>query len=186
MNNYPFVRGSASRAAHEIRATLRDRAAAVQEINAELSEDRSAPAAPPPAAAAAEAPPVKPDHGQAMPAKQAVFGSPLPPVERKANPERSDITASPAPEQLRSPAGGPAHPVLPAGNAPAPLTLPALPDVTRQVEIFVAIATRNQETILRALQQVTALCARQQSQHEALVREVERVNARAVHLSLLQ
>jgi len=156
MHNYPFVRGSASREADAIKATVSDTAAAVQEINAKLSEDGSAPASPPKATRAA-APPADPDHGQAVPAQEAVPASQEPAVERTATTERGAVTALPLPGQR---------------TAPAPFIVPAVPDYSRELQVFVSTVTRNEEAILRAFGQVVEVCNRQQSQIKALEREL--------------
>jgi hypothetical protein len=156
MQNHPFVHGAAMREADQLKAALRDTAATVQEMNAKFGEDGSAPAAPPAEAATAAAPPAKPDSGQAV-SKETPPAQPSPPVERTAVTERGAVTALPLPGQR---------------TAPAPFIVPAVPDYSRELQVFVSTVTRNEEAILRAFGQVVEVCNRQQSQIKALEREL--------------
>jgi len=156
-NHNSLVRGSASREADAIKATVSDTAAAVQEINTKLSGDLAAPA-PPAEAAIAAAPPAQPDSDQGM-AKETPPAQPWPPVERTAVTERGAVTASPA-------------------APPVPLTLPAVPDYGPQFAAFISTVIRNQEMMLRVLEQAVEVCNRQQAQIKAIIRELDMVNSR--------
>ena len=78
-------------------------------------------------------------------------------MERTATTERGAVTALPLPGQR---------------TAPAPFIVPAVPDYSRELQVFVSTVTRNEEAILRAFGQVVEVCNRQQSQIKALEREL--------------
>ena len=64
------------------------------------------------------------------------------------------------------------------GRNPAPeFTPPPVPDMNRQMQVFIATMASNQETIHRGLQQVIDLCRRQESKYAVLDRELNRLQS---------
>jgi len=67
---------------------------------------------------------------------------------------------------------------LSAPRAPDVLKLPAVPDVSVELEAFATAMAQQQEVTLRTLRQVTELCRRQQSHIERLSEEVATMGSR--------
>jgi hypothetical protein len=143
------VRVFAQSEAREINDNLRDTAAAVQQVGTKLDEIHSAPAAPP---------------GDKPPAPAPVQAPTSPqPVAPDQTPGTGCPFAAGLPQHLSAVSA-----MFGGGGQPA---FPAVPDYSRQLAEFVSTVLRNQETMLRTLEQALELCRRQEQEIESLSRQ---------------
>ncbi len=116
-----------------------------------------------------------PPAGPGVPASPV---EPRPPAKFKSD-HPSDAARAPGSPERTLPSAARSHPATsPTVNGATPPTLPTVPDVSGQLEVFMAATIRNQESILRAFQKLTAYCERLQPQTDAYAQRIDRLTLR--------